>query len=254
MKNWKLPEKYAMVLMAVAIIALGVLLRKAQTFNENLSVKGLNVHIEPLPLGGNMLNEASIREHFLTTLGYSPSEIPIRRLSMEKWESDLQKLDFVRRADIYVDGKRDLNIRVQQRKPILRCIKNGNSYYVDRKGSFLPNNGSYTPRLPVLRGHWPSNNKDEKWNSELVDIIQFFDQNEYERRLIDQLYRSADGTYTLTPVLGHLKIHFGDWASVDDKFSRLQQFFDEVLPEKGWTKYESIDVSYEDQVIAKMKV
>ncbi|NBC24243.1 MAG: hypothetical protein GVX78_01335, partial [Bacteroidetes bacterium] len=219
MKNWKLPEKYAMVLMALAIIALGVLLRSAQTFKEELSVTALNVHIEPLPLGGNMLDEASIREHFLNTLGYSPSDIPIRRLSMEKWENDLQKLDFVLRADVYVDGKRELNIRVQQRKPILRCIKNGNSFYVDRKGSFLPSNGRYTPRLPVLRGHWPSGNKDEKWNSELLDVIQFFDQNEYERRLIDQLYRSADGTYTLTPVLGHLKIHFGDWTSVGDKFN-----------------------------------
>ncbi len=254
MKSWKLSNKYAALLMGLSILLLGILLMSTQSYKQDMPVSAVNVHIEPLPTGGNMLDGESVRNHFLNTLGFSPTDIPMKMLSIAQWEEDLYKMDYVRRADIYVDGNRELNITIQQRKPILRAIENGKSFFLDRTGSFLPHSTSYSPRIPILRGHWPNQMENEKWKSELIDVISFFDEHEYERRLIDQIYRNTDGTYTMIPVLGHLKIHFGNWTSAEDKFTRLQHFFDEVLPEKGWTQYESIDVSYADQVIAKMKV
>jgi cell division protein FtsQ len=254
MKSWRLSQKYAAILMGLSILLLSILLLTARNYKQELAVSAVNVHIEPLPTGGNMVERESVRNHFLNTLGFSPTEIPMKRLSVAQWEEVLHKLDYVRRADIYVDGNRELNIIIQQRKPIMRAIENGKSFFLDRTGSFLPHTTAYSPRLPILRGHWPSQAENEKWRSELNDVLSFFDGHEYERRLIDQIYRNTDGTYTMIPVLGHLKIHFGTWTSAEDKFTRLQHFFDEVLPEKGWTQYESIDVSYGDQVIAKMKV
>ncbi|GEM_PF-889756 len=255
MKNWKLSQKYAAILMGVAILFIGALLRTAQNFKQDLSVNAVHVHIEPLPSGGNMLETESIRDHFINkTLGYSPTEISMKHLRVAEWETQLNSLDYVNRADVFIDGNRELHIQIQQRKPILRCFSEGNSFFLDRNATFLPHTSVYTPRLPILRGHLPKLVENEKWQSELIDLISFFDQNEYERRLIDQIYRNTDGTYTMIPILGHLKIHFGTWTDIGNKFTRLQHFFDEVLPEKGWTQYESIDVSFEDQVIAKMKV
>lgn len=240
--------------MLVSILFLGGLLIAAQAYKKDLAVTKINIHIEPLPSGGNMLEREGVRNQFLNTLGFSPTELPLRRLTIAQWEEDLLKLDFVRRADIYIDGNRELNIQIQQRKPILRCIQDEESFFLDKEARFLPHTTLYSPRLPILRGTLPKQGDNEKWSAELRDLITFFDNHEYERRLIDQIYRNTDGTYTMIPVLGHLKIHFGQWTTPEDKFTRLQHFFDEVLPEKGWTKYESIDVSYEDQVIAKMKV
>jgi cell division protein FtsQ len=254
MKKWKLPQKYAALLMGLSILFLGVLLWTSQHYKQALSVTSVKVHMQPLPSGGNMLEREAVEAHFLKVLGFSPTDIAIKHLSIAAWEADLQKLDYVRRADIFIDGNRGLNIQIQQRKPIMRMITGGNSFFLDRQATFLPQTSVYSPRLPILTGNCPDVKADEKWRSELMDLISFFDENEYERRLVDQIHRNTDGTYTLIPVLGHLKIHFGTWTAVKAKFARLQHFFDEVLPEKGWTKYESIDVSFEDQVIAKMKV
>jgi cell division protein FtsQ len=255
MKNWKLSQKYAAILMGISILFLGALLRTAQNFKQNLAVEAVQVHIQPLPTGGNMLETESVRDFFINqTLGFSPTEIAIKHLAVADWERALNDLDYVSRADIFIDGNRELHVQIQQCKPILRIMTGDQSFFLDKKGTYLPHTSIYTPRLPVLRGEFPENNTDEKWEAELIDLISFFDTHEYERRLIDQIYRNTDGTYTMIPVLGHLKIHFGTWTNAAHKFTRLQHFFDEVLPEKGWSQYESIDVSYEDQVIAKMKV
>ncbi len=253
MKHWKMPQKYSLALMGCLMLMVGGLLWSAQNFKKDLHIEKVEVIIEALPAGGNMLESDQISDHFLNTLGFQPQDIPMSRVAMTHWEKIIEKLDFVRRADLYIDRTQTLNIRVQQRKPVLRCIYKGQSYYIDQSGKLLPTTSAYTPRLPVLHGSWPQN-PEEAWEKELLEIITYFDTQEYERRLIDQIYRNDDGTYTLIPVLGHLDIHFGHWESVSEKFQRLQHFFDEVLPEKGWTKYESIDVSFDDQVIAKMKV
>lgn len=54
----------------------------------------------------------------------------------------------------------------------------------------------------------------------------------------------------LVPVIrGHV-INFGDMSDMENKFTRLRQFYKDVMPVKGWNYYDTIAVKWTGQVVA----
>jgi len=51
-------------------------------------------------------------------------------------------------------------------------------------------------------------------------------------------------------VTGQL-VEFGAPEDYEAKFSKLMVFYKEILPQKGWTKYERVNLKFEGQVIAQ---
>jgi cell division protein FtsQ len=51
-------------------------------------------------------------------------------------------------------------------------------------------------------------------------------------------------------VTGQL-VEFGSSDHYQEKLMKLMVFYKEVLPQKGWTKYERVNLKYEGQVIAE---
>ena len=46
-------------------------------------------------------------------------------------------------------------------------------------------------------------------------------------------------------------IEFGKPDNVEVKFKKLMVFYKEILPTRGWTRYERVNLEYEGQVIAE---
>lgn len=45
-------------------------------------------------------------------------------------------------------------------------------------------------------------------------------------------------------------VEFGTPVNYEDKLHKLMVFYKDILPQKGWTKYEKVNLNYEGQIIA----
>ncbi len=84
--------------------------------------------------------------------------------------------------------------------------------------------------------------RDPFWRSEIVQIdLQEGDRGEMKVRLAVR-----SGKFIVT--LGTIPTSRGE---IDDRLSRLREFYDEALPRVGWDRYREINIEYKNQVICK---
>ena len=62
---------------------------------------------------------------------------------------------------------------------------------------------------------------------------------------------NANGEITIYPQVTGQIVEFGTPDGYEDKLRKLMVFYKEVLPQKGWTRYEKVNLKYEGQVIAQ---
>lgn len=215
-----------------------------------------NFEIEVMPLedGNRLISGAEVEEYWIGKLGYDPTDLKVGNLPLAKWEGMIEALPFVKDAQVYLDRQFFIQISISQRQPVLRVLNGRKSQYLDKDLVYFPLSQKYSCRVPVVSGELPEMAEDEDFKGEMTAIIQRLEEDVFANKLIDQMHRTKEGEWIFTPVLGDLKIKFGKWENEEEKLSRLREFYDKVLPIKGWNKYEHIDLRYEDQVIAKMKV
>ncbi len=62
---------------------------------------------------------------------------------------------------------------------------------------------------------------------------------------------NAEGKISIFPQVTGQKVEFGKAENIEEKFKKLMIFYKEILPQRGWTKYERVNLEYEGQVIAE---
>ena len=45
------------------------------------------------------------------------------------------------------------------------------------------------------------------------------------------------------------KIYFGNTDNMDNKFKKLELFYKNILPTKGWNYYESVNLKFKNQIV-----
>lgn len=253
--NIHIPKPLRQILMGLFILGVVVLLVSATHLKKSVTPSDFEIEIEALADGKNLLTEAEVFAQLQSSIGYHPVKLPIGEIPLSRFEEILNANPYIKDAKVYVDHRGVLHFKVAQRLPVLRLIESGSTHYIDSEGQWMPPSEHYTVRVPVLHGHIPKGDEREEWKKEELSLIlESLNQKSEMTQWIDQVYRDQNGSYVLIPLLSKLKIDFGPWKNVGPKWEKMTRFFKEVLPKKGWNKYERIDLRFEDQVIAKMKV
>jgi cell division protein FtsQ len=66
---------------------------------------------------------------------------------------------------------------------------------------------------------------------------------------VAQVDITADRNFELSPVIGNHLIKLGNGKDLEKKFNRLMIFYKQVLAQKGFDAYSTIDVQYSGQVV-----
>jgi cell division protein FtsQ len=254
-------EERNTILRRVLWIVLGFCLTglsiSAVEHKKEMYTSGLEIEVLLLEGGDNLITKEDIEKEVID--GFGPVEqILIKNLDVQMMEEILISNPFMKEVDVYVDAHERLNVRVQQREPMLRVMSvSDGDYYLDREGIKIPVSPHYTVRVPIANGYVPvmkEGQVTEESNGvtrSLFHIAQTIHSDAFMRSLIDQVYVDDKKQIILIPKMGAKRIMVGDSTSLKDKVERLKIFYKEAIPSFAWEKYQQLDLRYEGQVVCK---
>ena len=242
------------LLFFIAVLVVSAIERK-----ERSQVEGLSIDIEPLEVGESLINEADIKLAITRNFGYQLEGRKIAAIDVERVEEVLETEPFILDADVFVGANNAVQIRIEQREPILRIIdNNGMNYYLDIDGIKMPLSKHFTAKVLVATGSLPTydeNFKKRKRNriKDAYELTQLLLNDDFLNAMIEQIYFNNKGEITLVPIVGKHKIFFGKFVNAEDKLKRLKIFYKEAMPHEGWRKYRSVNLEFDGQVVCKKR-
>lgn len=178
----------------------------------------------------------------------------VRRFDLQNIERRLERNNWVRNAELFIDNNQVLQVHIEEKEPVARIFTtDGNSYYISRNGEYLPLSQHYSARLPVFT-NFPAGQLNRQRDDSLLvlDIEKVSDyllKNEFWLSQIAQIDITPARTMEMVPVIGNHIIEFGDGADCEKKFHRLMLFYQQVLSKAGMDAYERIKVQYAGQIV-----
>lgn len=171
-------------------------------------------------------------------------------------EERVEANPFVKDAQVYRDLKGNLQVRVEQSKPIARLFIDGKKdQYIDSDGRVLPVNAKHTARVPLMETEfefgWESNLNESKYGTQVFELLKYIENNEFWKAQIAHILIKKDGEIEMFPQVTKQTIAFGMPEDFDSKFSKLMTFYKEILPKKGWNTYDRVNLKFENQIICE---
>jgi len=165
--------------------------------------------------------------------------------------NDLQEIllqhPAVKKAEVYSNQQGVMNIKLQQKKAIVRIKTTDADYYLDEDGLEMSLSKAYTSRVIVVSG-----DANQQYHASIYAFIQKINKSEFWKSQITQLHFSDDQV-VLIPRVGNQKIHFGMLINSTEKLANLYQFYKQAMPVKGWQTYSDISLKYNNQIVCTKK-
>ncbi|NOX45562.1 MAG: hypothetical protein GXO89_01115 [Chlorobi bacterium] len=252
-------------LWVVILAGIMVLLSFINAEKKKITCKSFDVVIEyhdsdPMISPGYV--EEIVYSDFDSLIGKKLSEIDLTAI-----EKRVNEIPFVQSAEVYASLFGNMKINAIQRQPILRVINSKNkSFYIDKTGAAVPVRSGFSCRMVVASGNIkldytdlenPNEEKplgaDKKLIDDLYILASYINGNEFLKAQIEQIYVSKSKEFELVPKVGRQVIYFGGIDNMEKKFSNLIAFYNKGINKKGWDKYKSINLKFDNQVVCAKK-
>ena len=221
-----------------------------------------SVKVEILDSNENMFISAEdindiLDKNELNVMGY-----PIKKINSLIIEKEIEKNPSIQTAHVYGNVKGSINVRIKQRKPIIRIMSDKSSYYIDIYGKLMPLSNNYTARVIPVTGYINRSYKDYK-NSNLQSeksdsllrqiylLAECIRVDKYWSVMCDQIRVDKNLDLNLIPKIGAKSILLSNKSEYYNDLKTLTTFYKEVLPVVGWEKYKSINLQYNKQIVCK---
>jgi cell division protein FtsQ len=186
----------------------------------------------------------------LTKEGVHPVGKKTEEIDLDVLEEILSKHPLIDQAECYKTPGGKVHVEVTQRVPVLRVFgKNGESYFVDNKGTIMPPEAKCIAHLPVVTG----NVEKSFVLTELYEFALFLQKNKFWNAQIEQINVLRGKEVELVPRVGDHIVFLGKMDNYESKLNRLKEFYRKGLNKVGWNKYERINVEFNNQIICTKK-
>ncbi|MGL5913385.1 MAG: cell division protein FtsQ/DivIB [Bacteroidales bacterium] len=192
-------------------------------------------------------------------------EIPILDL-----ENLLKSKSLIKDAQLYTTADGQLRANIWQRHPIVRIYtRDEQNFYIDNEGYIIQAYSAYTSFVPIVSGHinspfarnfkgdmfqfFDKQKKEDAMIMNIFKLAKLLEQEPFWKAQIQQIYITQKGKVELIPRVGEHIICLGNFDNIAYKLQKLRTFYDKGIARKGWNAYTYIDLSYSNQVIAKLK-
>lgn len=253
--KWKLTIRND-VKVAVALIGISFLIafgerKQGGSVCTNILIEIENIH------ENHFLDEADVMK-LLDNSGLPIKGSGIDRIKLKEIETKLKIDKHIQDAQLFGDLKGNLIVKVELRRPLARIVQSeAPDAYIAEDGVIMPVSEKYTSRVTLISGGMMKKllesqdlNKTEE-GQQILAMIRFVNEDKFWKAQVAQMDINSDGRITIYPQVTGQKVEFGKAVNIEDKFKKLMIFYKKVLPQRGWTRYERVNLEYEGQVIAE---
>ena len=178
---------------------------------------------------------------------------PLSGINTRSLEYLLEENPYIRNAEVSKDVSGRLEVKVEQRVPLVRILPSGRrGYYIDTEGSLLPLSDDFTPMIMLASGNLPDGFEEGHMGQRLSEIFLFCNylrDHPFWNDQVVQIYVNAKGEYELIPRVGAHHILLGSMDQWEKKLRNLELLYIQGLSKFGWNTYETINLKYTNQVI-----
>src|SRR5258706_4684633 len=205
----------------------------------------------------HFLDEADVMK-LVDNSGQAIKGIGIDRINLKEIEAKLRFDKHILDAQLFGDLKGNLIVNVELRRPIARIVQHdAPDAYIAEDGVIMPVSEKYTSRVMLLSGPFvkklleSQDLRKKEEGKQILEMIEFINEDKFWKAQIAQMDINEEGKISIYPQETGQRIEFGTAENIETKFKKLMIFYKEILPQRGWTKYERVNLEYEGQVIAE---
>lgn len=240
---------------AVAILGLSFLIAFSERKQGGAVCKEIVIELDNLN-ENHFLDEADVMQ-LVEGSGEPIKGVGIGRIKLKEIENKLKFDKHILDAELFGDLKGNLIVNVELRRPIARIVQSdAPDAYIAEDGVIMPVSEKYTSRVLLISGAVKELLESENLNKseegkQLLAMIEFINADKFWKAQVAQLELNKNGKVTIYPQVTGQLVEFGKPDNVEVKFKKLMVFYKEILPTRGWTRYERVNLEYEGQVIAE---
>jgi len=161
-------------------------------------------------------------------------------------EKKISRLPFIDSANVYLNLNGRLNVDIVQRVPVFRLNKNGNDFYVDRKGNEFPVSRIYSHPCMLVTG----NVKKEEYIP-LAELIDKINQDPFSKKYFIGISK-VKKDYNLLTSEGNFKVEIGNLENIEFKVKGFKTFAEKFLVFQDQNKYTKVSVKYDNQIVTTL--
>ena len=144
-------------------------------------------------------------------------------------------------ADIFRTPQGILNVKLEERKPVIRIISNHEEFYIDNFGHKVPLSKKHSARVPIFYGQPGKNLMD------LVKFIKLIKTDSLVKFEIIDLRNSNNG-YVLGLRSFPFKVIWGKNSKYEQKIKKLKYLYS-YLENKDFLKIDKVNLTFDRQIV-----
>jgi len=253
--KWKLNIRTEVKVVA-ALVGVSFLIAFCERKQGGSMCKDIVIELDNLN-ENHFLDEADVMK-LVENSGQAIKGTGIDRINLKEIESKLRYDKHILDAQLFGDLKGNLIVNVELRRPIARIVQqDAPDAYIAEDGVIMPVSEKYTSRVMLLSGPFVKkllemeDLKKAEEGKRILEMIEFINEDKFWKAQIAQMDIDIEGKISLLPQITGQRVEFGRAEKIEEKFKKLMIFYKEILPQRGWTKYERVNLEYEGQVIAE---
>lgn len=235
-------NKFRILKILITVIIFGFLLSFSLKRFNNKSMEKVSVNLIQTKHPVYFIDEKDIRE----IVKKSNPEKRIGDINIPELEKKLNQLPAVDSANVYLNLNGNLHLDIKQRVPAFRLNKNGNDFYVDRKGTEFPISKNYSFPCMLVTG-----DVDKSEYIKLAELVDKIDRDEFSKKYFIGISKEKEN-YNLLTSQGNYKVEIGNLENINLKVKGFKTFVEKHLVYQEPEKYTKISVKYDNQIVTTL--
>lgn len=160
-------------------------------------------------------------------------------------EQIISRIPFVKKANVYMTVNSELNIRVQEKKPVLNLYNS--DYLLSENGQLIPKIDSLNIDLISFFGEI-----DSTIYTNLSNLSKIIIKDDYLKDHIKYIYSDSLSFY-LSVNRFNYNIELGSLENISEKLNNYKVFIASIMDDEILNKYSHLNLKFNKQVIAQKK-
>lgn len=160
-------------------------------------------------------------------------------------EQLISRIPFVKKANVYMTVNSELNIRVQEKKPVLNLYNS--DYLLSENGQLIPKIDSLNIDLISFFGEI-----DPTIYTNLSNLSKMIIKDDFLKDHIKYIYSDSLSFY-LSVNRFNYNIELGSLENISEKLNNYKVFIASIMDDEILNKYSHLNLKFNKQVIAQKK-